>query len=402
MKQTLLTLTCLTAIPLVLTCATVSTAAADLLKPQIKASDNRGNGVAVNGRIQIDSVVFDDDTVDLDDDTDLRRLYLGVKGTIAHDIAYQLTGNFTGSDAKFNDATLAYTGFDNLYLIGGHHEQIIGMEDYTSSLHLSFAERSIVHDAFYPGDALGALANFHGTYGDAGQETNWQIGLGAYKESLNGNGNSDNSRQSYGTRIGYNPYIDDRSTLHLGGAIRYADSSIDNDFDYDARPGTRLATSQFADVTVNNADHSLATSLEMIYLRDNYHLQAEYITTTVDTNTGADPRFDGWYAQASYYVTGENRSYNPSRGGVGRLTPNDPITDGGFGAVELAARYATIDLNDTGFNGGELDTINLAVNWYPTSNTRLDLNYVRSETSNTGPVPNDTTNAFIVRAQYDF
>ncbi len=402
MKHTLLTLTCLTAIPLALAFATTSTASADLLKPEIKASDERGNSIKLNGRIQVDSAMFDDDTVDLDDDTDIRRFYLGVKGTIVHDLEYQVTGNFTSSNASFNDATLAYTRFDNLYLIGGHHEQIIGMEDYTSSLHASFIERSIVHDAFYPGDAVGALANFFGEYGDAGKETNWQIGLGIYDESLNGNGNSDNSRQSYGTRIGYNPYIDGRSTLHLGGAIRYAESSLDNDFEYDARPGTRLATSRFADVTVTDADHSLATSLEMIYLRDNYHLQAEYITTSVDRNSGDDPRFDGWYAQASYYLTGENRTYNPSRGGVGRLKPSNPVTDGGLGAVEIGARYATIDLNDAGFQGGELDTINFAVNWYPTSNTRLDFNYVINETSNTGPVPNDTTNAFIVRAQYDF
>lgn len=50
----------------------------------------------------------------------------------------------------------------------------------------------------------------------------------------------------------------------------------------------------------------------------------------------------GYFAQASYYLTGENASYNT----VSPIRPFDPIGEGGFGAWELAFRISNV-ANDT-------------------------------------------------------
>jgi phosphate-selective porin OprO/OprP len=51
------------------------------------------------------------------------------------------------------------------------------------------------------------------------------------------------------------------------------------------------------------------------------------------------------------------------------------VNRGGYGAWELAARYSTLDLNDAGVSGGEMDVYSLGVNWWLTSASQFSLNY---------------------------
>jgi phosphate-selective porin len=57
---------------------------------------------------------------------------------------------------------------------------------------------------------------------------------------------------------------------------------------------------------------------------------------------------------------------------------DNPIGEGGMGAVSLVARYDTLDLEDSGYQG-QLDTIILGADWLPTKNTRLRVNYFNAE-----------------------
>ena len=64
--------------------------------------------------------------------------------------------------------------------------------------------------------------------------------------------------------------------------------------------------------------------------------------------------------------------YCGAEGEFGRLHPR-----GKRGAVELAVRYSTLDLNDLDENvsGGKGDNVTIGVNWYANSNVRLMTNY---------------------------
>jgi len=96
--------------------------------------------------------------------------------------------------------------------------------------------------------------------------------------------------------------------------------------------------------------------------------------------------FSGWYAYASYFLTGEHRPYNktPStsdyQATFGRVIPNCNFnpSSGGFGAWEVAFRVSNVDLNDTaaGFNGGNETDYTAGINWYLNPNVMLKLNYV--------------------------
>jgi phosphate-selective porin OprO/OprP len=88
-------------------------------------------------------------------------------------------------------------------------------------------------------------------------------------------------------------------------------------------------------------------------------------------------RFDGWYAQASYVLTGERRRYSRSSGTFQGVRPRRK-----WGAVEVAVRYSTLDLDDGSVSGGEASDWTVGLNWYVRENLRLMFDYVHVDASN--------------------
>jgi phosphate-selective porin OprO and OprP len=130
--------------------------------------------------------------------------------------------------------------------------------------------------------------------------------------------------------------------------------------------------------------------------------QGEYYWYNVDR--GALPglpsvRFDGGYAEASYALTGETRSYNSANAAYNGVLPANPfsLTGGGWGAWEIAGRISMIDLNDqlataNGVAGGRQTIYTAGLNWYVNNNVRFMLNYFHGDitkqvsATNTGDV----------------
>jgi phosphate-selective porin OprO/OprP len=139
-------------------------------------------------------------------------------------------------------------------------------------------------------------------------------------------------------------------------------------------------------------------------------VQGEYFHNSINRKAATDLSVNGWYGQASYFLTGESRPYSAKSGTFGRVKPNNPFSlkEGGLGAWELAARYSSIDLNDgTALQGGAVKDITLGVNWYLNSHTRLMANYIMVDSDAVKPsgsnvAANDDPNIFLVRAAVDF
>ena len=129
--------------------------------------------------------------------------------------------------------------------------------------------------------------------------------------------------------------------------------------------------------------------------------------------------FTGWSIGGGY-VFGGHRNY--STGKFKRVTVDNPVTDGGWGALSINARYDTLDLTDEGIEGGELDTFAVGANWWLHKQARLQFNYFNSDATLSGAnvgsslglqdvyaaaitdptLTDDTVEGFIVRAQFDF
>lgn len=356
-----------------------------------------GNTFQFHGRLQTDYAFFnEDDGVDLPNQGDIRRLRLGVKGTFAHDWVYAFFTDTNGGQPTVGDAWLAYNGFDNVSLKLGSQIELVTLEQNISNLNTAMLEHSIVHDAFFPGRNIGATAAYGGE--------NWRLAAGVFGDGVNDGNETDETQHAFGTRATYAPINDDNQVLHLGASYRYAEPNAgDETVRFNARPGTRMSDGIRAADTgdIANVKSFDSAGLELAYTYDNYALQAEYIRAGVDRQGGSDLDFDGWYLQGSWFLTGEQRRYKVGSGGFSGIKVNDPLDQGGWGAWELAARYASLNLSDDDIDGGELDTIHMGVNWHPNNNVRFNLNYIINEIDD-GPLNGQDIDAVVMRAQVDF
>ena len=149
------------------------------------------------------------------------------------------------------------------------------------------------------------------------------------------------------------------------------------------------------------ADNVNLYDLEAALVWGPLSLQGEYMINDVETTFGGDLSFDSWYAQASYFVTGESRTYKNSNGVFDRIRPKRNFEWGkGLGAIELAARYSSLDLDDGGVRGGEEDNITLGINWYLNPNTRFMINYIMADIEH--DLYSGDINIFQTRFQIDF
>ena len=130
--------------------------------------------------------------------------------------------------------------------------------------------------------------------------------------------------------------------------------------------------------------------------------QGEYFHAFTKSTEHLD--FGGWYLSGSYVLTGETRKYRRTGGVFGEIKPVRSFhpSTGGWGALELALRYSSVDLNDKSVRGGKERNVTVGLNWYLTRKIRFMGNYIyvnvkdRDEPSVSGGV----ANIFMVRLQF--
>jgi phosphate-selective porin OprO and OprP len=114
----------------------------------------------------------------------------------------------------------------------------------------------------------------------------------------------------------------------------------------------------------------------------NLFAQSEAYAYRVDRLNLPNSTFYGGYLEGSWTVTGEHRNYIPATGAYSGIIPTRPfsLSQGSWGAWEMAARFSYISLNDNfdptagngvsthtnSIEGGRQTIYGLGVNWYPT------------------------------------
>jgi phosphate-selective porin OprO and OprP len=142
------------------------------------------------------------------------------------------------------------------------------------------------------------------------------------------------------------------------------------------------------------------------YMVSQYLAAGETLAPTLD--------FNGGYAEVSYSFGG-TRHYLPSSGAYTGVIPEQPLSfnGGGWGALEIAARYSAIDLNDDspgyghllrstgGVEGGYQQTWSIGLNYYPNYNMRFMLDFLHVNVTNR-LLPNTTTGALTLNGGISF
>lgn len=365
---------------------------------KIERADKK-HSFQVGGRLQVDGALFNDDKTDQPDGTNVRRARLNVSGKVFNDWVYKAEYDFANDSTALKDAYIGYTGFDDISFRLGHIKEPLTMDTMTSSLHGLFVERSAAATIFHPIRNIG----IDGLY----VSDHWHVNAGAYRDGPTASGSNDDEEFSVTGRLVFAPVLEDDALLHLGmsGSYRKPDAGLES-VQYRERPENTVQSDRLIDTgSISDVDYYTLGGLELAAAYKSFWGQAEYVRSDLTRDNGQpDANFDSYYGQIGYVLTGESRPYSLKSATFGRLKPAAPLSEAGWGAFELGARYSHVDLNDASasITGGEMDSYTLGLNWYPETHLKFQANYIWADTDSQAVTANDDPQIFLIRAQYDF
>lgn len=368
--------------------------------------------VQVGGRIQADSAWFGDEKGMLGNGTEIRRARLFIAGTVWNDWHYKGDYDFAGDATSIKDAYIRYSGLKNILGIPfnatvGNFKEPFGLEELTSSKYITFMERALPVDAFAPGRNLGFAINSYGKL-LAGA---WTAAAGVFGTDIDDPSGGNDEGYGLVGRFSLAPIAEKTRVIHIGGAIEHR--QLKDKFDTGDRFQVRtLPEAHTADERLVSATLLTATADDTRFEGDvtlyggefagvwgRLSVQSEYILADYDIDDGPSADFDGWYAYASWFVTGESRYYDAKKGAFGRVKPIGIVGKGGLGAWELASRFSYINLNDGDIKGGRENNWTFGLNWYATPTVRFMANYILADADGG---ENFDPDIFQLRAQVDF
>jgi phosphate-selective porin OprO/OprP len=356
-----------------------------------------GNYFKLRGRVYIDAATSEWETVGgtlSSTGTEFRTARLGVEGRW-FSWGYKAEFDFAGDEVTAKDAILSYRG-DGYTVNFGNQKTPNSLDEQTSSLYTTFMERGTVTDLFGLDRRIGV------TFKTGGDTYSFAAGVfGGQTGDLSSSTMSDET-SALAARLTFTPVNTDDLVIHFGGSLRAMDYA-DQGARIRARPRThtsgRIVTADFRPGrALGQADSSLLYGVEAAMISGPFHGHAEYMNLEMDGPAG-DPGFDSYFVNLGWFLTGETRAYQAASGAFRRTSPRAPVSQGGSGAWELAARYDFSDLNDV--NEGELTTWTLGLNWYAEKYVRFMANYVDGTLAMPGSADTDVS-AFQLRAQWDF
>ena len=350
---------------------------------------------ALGGRIVADAAYYREDKNSLGNGTELRSARLQLEGRLFADFIYELSIDFADGDADLKDAWLAYDARYPWRFTLGHFKEPFSLEEQTSRKHLTFMERALPN-ALVPGRNMGLALHWYG------EQVTFAAGL--FGDDYNDD-TDDEGDEGWGvsSRLTYAPIADERSVIHVGLAASHRKIDDEETFRIDVRPESHLTDIRYLDSGKIKQSHAVSlVGVEGVWLSGPLSLQGEWIQATLDRDDESSLDFGGWYLQGSWFLTGESRHYKRQGARFGRVRPL-----GDQGAVELALRFSTLDLNDLDIDGGESGQFTLGVNWYFNPQIRFMANYIlvvndRNANADGDVESEDEPQIFQLRAQVDF
>jgi phosphate-selective porin OprO/OprP len=317
------------------------------------------------GRVMWDAIDTDEDGSAAQDfkGTELRRARLGFQGSI-YDWGYKFEADFAGGDASIKDAYVDYgtkfSGNSFGVKLGQSHIPF-GLNTAVSSKYMSFMDRPLFADSsISPARESGVVAKF------ADEKYRWMLSAGLTNGAIDEGSTSANG-STFAVRGSVVPFMQDKNHLLQIGA-GFLNKGGDNDiFKFEQRLVSHKDASKHLKTSVSDHDGSNAFTIDALGVYGSFHAMAEYLDYSIESQGSSDTDIDGYAVEAGYFLTGESLKWK--NGYTSGITPKSKT-----GAWQIAARFESLNIDETGAED-EADKWTLGVNYYPTQNTRLMLNY---------------------------
>jgi len=338
----------------------------------------------------------------------IRRARINLEGTMYENLGFKFQYDFADGLPGAADFKDVYMQLINLPGVGrirvGQFKESFSLEHMTSSNYGTFMERSVMN-AIVPGRSTGIAARNH-----IEDMATWTLGF--FKASNNfGNKaklNTGGSDWCVTGRFTCAPVYEDKgeTLVHLGisGSWRNTENAA---IGIAAMPDLATVNPFVTTMPFNNKVAGLL-GLETAVVVGPFSAQAEYTAAKARPNNFGTFNIPGWYVEASWFVTGEHRPYDPKNGYFKRVRVKKRLgDDGGFGAIQIAARIDQLRLNKKNISGyfdspttndlGDIINYTLGANWHLNDHSRIMANWVISR-----PQGSEVWHFLGMRFQVDF
>jgi len=357
--------------------------------------------------------------MDLSSGTNFRRAQVAITGTAWRDWSYNFTYEFGGLSVPragyIYRAYLQYDGFKPFGVRIGAFAPPAGLEDATGAGNVVFMERA------------GAANIARGLAGAGGRKSVNLFAQGErYFVSLAYTGGRTSDATTFDEQQGL---VARAAWLVADDRLKWVvDASATHVFKVaDVAPGPgslntvtlgngpELALDSLRTVSTGAIDARKVTAfgLESAATFGPFYGQGGWFHYSIARRMAApDPDFSGWYALATWSITGEARNYDATAAAFRNPLPARPLgTPGGIGAWEAKARYSNIALDylparapaSGGIAGGVQNVGSLGLNWYPTAGLRFMLDYEKIHVRHASAPANDiSADGIGLRTQISF
>ncbi|PCJ32431.1 MAG: porin [Gammaproteobacteria bacterium] len=349
-------------------------------KGKLKIASTDGNwSFQPIGRVMWDAVSADADSNNSSDDwdgTELRRARLGFQGSV-YDWGYKFEADFaTGnnSDSKevvVKDAYIKYSTKFNDTKFGlklGQSHIPFGLNTKVSSKYMTFMDRPLFADSnISPARQSGAVVSL------AAKDYSWTLASSVTVGSIKGGyTDEDDTGTTFALRGSFLPYMEDKNHLLQIGAGYMNVSDNESSFKFSQhlvahKDHTKISSGSIA---AGDYDGSDAFTIDALGVYGSFHAMAEYLDYSADSAiANNDIDIDGFAIEAGYFLTGESLKWK--KGYTSGVKPKSSA-----GAWQVAARFESLDIDDGNLAGDdEAKKWTIGLNYYPTQNVRLMLNY---------------------------
>jgi len=335
--------------------------------------------------VQVDGVANDLDG-DVHRALNLRRARLGVAGelfpSIFYSLNFELGGAVDDERRRLNNLWLEYRGFGSVRLRAGLFAPSQPFEGPTPGLlFLERAAPASVQRSLAGGNGAKALAVF-------ANGSRWTASAGLSSGSIYGSPGRDplaaNARYSVIARNA-------QPLVHLGGNATWGIHAAAGQARFSERGETRSTSRKLVDSGLVDARGAWAVGFEAGAQWRRFFAQTEYYRFGIQTASPPALWYSGWYLLAAWTVVGEPRRYRVSNGSFDSPRSSQLFRPrrGDWGALEVAARYSQLNLEDGGGSrgasfssaiGGDQRVLSIVFNWYPDEHVRVQAGLQQIET----------------------
>ena len=317
-----------------------------------------------------------------------RRIRPTFEGTVFGKYGFRFTPEFGENKSAVVDAYLDLKHNPAAQIRVGKFKPFVGLERLQGGADIKFIERSYVSNNILPNRDLGVSV-----FGDV-LDNRLNYAVGVFNGSIDGGENTTaqdvNSDKEFAARIFTTPFAGTDSPLQglgIGVAGTTGTSSLTTSTSAQGVPSYKTPgqANNFFAYASNVASNGTRSrwSPQAYFYKGPFGLIAEYAEVSQDlinaSNTRATAHNSAWQLAGSWLLTGEDASFK----GVKPYSPFKLGAEGGWGAIELLARYQEnrIDASlPTAFrtSGNYALTAKstaLGANWYLNESSRLALNY---------------------------